>query len=174
MNIGNKGWDYCYKNNIIYSYSDLLIYDIKFLKISRFFILFLLIYLFYLVLIIQLLLTIIFVFFPLKVCKRNKLFNIFIYIPFLYSKSFKKLCKMLLINLYKNKIFYKILFLNFLHVYMWGFPRLCFNYAFISLKILISYELNPNFKGFDTWFEIVFIIYQETYGTLIEKMENRL
>lgn len=170
----NLGWDYCYKNNIIYSYSDLLLYDLRALGFSRFFILILLIHIFYLILIFQLLLTIVFVLFPLKSSKGGMLFNVFIYTPFLYSKIFKKLYKMLFVSLYKNKEFYKILFLNFLHVYIWGFPRLCFNYAFISLKILISYELNPNFEGFYTWLEIIFTIYKETYEKLIEKLEIKL
>jgi len=174
IKIKNKGWEYCYKNNVIYSYSDLILCDLKFCNIYKIFILILIINIFYLILIFQLALTLIFIVFPVKVTKRNKIFNIFIYIPFLYSKSIKKLCKMIIKNLYKNKIFYKILFLNFLHVYLWGFPRICFDYGLTSLKIMISYEKNPNFKGFQTWYEIISVIYQETYESLIEKLENKL
>jgi hypothetical protein len=172
LKIKNNEWAYCYRKNIIYSYSDLLISDKKHLNISDFFILIFLVYTFYLILIIQILITFIFILTPLKVCKKGRIFNILVYIPFLNSIILKNLYQMFIRVLYKNKTFYKLLFLNLLHLYIWGFPRLSFNYAFISIKILKSYEMNPDFRGLSTWNEIIIFIYQETYGELIERIEK--
>jgi hypothetical protein len=170
----NNEWVYCYKNNIIYSYSDLFLCDKKNLSILFFFLLILTIYLFYFILLIQILITFFLIVVPLKVSKGGMLFNTLIYIPFLNSMVIKNFYKMFKKHLYKNKTFYKLLFINFLHIYIWGFPRLVFKYAFISIGILKSYENNPDFRGLETWVEIITVVYQETYGILIEKIENKL
>ena len=174
LKVKNNDWVYCYKNNIIYSYSDLFLCDKKKINILFFFIFILMTYLFYIILVIQIIITFFLLIVPLKLNKGGIVFNIIIYIPFLNSIVVKKFYQILKKHLYKSKDFYKLLFVNFLHIYIWGFPRLSFNYAFISVRILKSYENNPNFRGLDTWKEITILIYQETYGMLIEKIENKL
>ena len=75
-------------------------------------------YLFYIILIIQIIITFFLLIVPLKLNKGGIVFNIILYIPFLNSIVVKKFYQILKKHLYKSKDFYKLLFVNFLHIYI--------------------------------------------------------
>ncbi len=163
-------WDYCYKFGKIYTYSDFIVKD-KF-KISFLQLFFIYIYclFFYLIMLIQIFITFVFIIFnifiDLKIYKRSYVFNIFIYIPFLMSKALKIIIKNI------NKKLISILTINLISIYMWGFPRLTINYAYICFEIIKSYKKDPNKLDIDKILEVFECVYINTWGKTIDKLEK--
>ena len=162
----NNCWDFCYKNNIIYSYSDFIRIDylnlrggLMFFIISSFF--------FYFILLLNILIFFFFILLPIKVTRGSMLFNVFIYYPNLLSFLFKKY-----IMEEKNVIILtKTLFINYLTFLIWCFPRFIINYVFISTKIFISYKKNPEKFNMREFRIFLNYLYKATYDKTIISME---
>lgn len=157
----NKKWSYCYSNNIIYSYSDFIFYELRVLGFFDVIVLIILLHIFYIILIVQLIVTLFFLIIRIKVSKKNKIFNIFIYIPNNNSYKIKNNIKLLL-----NKEFLKIIFLNVINLYIWGFPRVVLNNTFISLGIIKSFKKSIEPFNLKTIKDIFEYIYVEVYDNI--------
>jgi hypothetical protein len=162
----NNCWDFCYKNNIIYSYSDFI--KIDYLNLRGGLIFFIIsLFLFYFILLLNILICFFFILLPIKVTRGGMLFNVFIYYPNLLSFLFKKY-----IMGEKNVfILTKILFINYLTLLIWCFPRFIINYAFISTKIFISYKKNPEKFNMREFTIFLNYLYKATYYKTIISME---
>lgn len=162
--VGYKNWEYCYNKPEIYSYTELIKNDL----ISIQFLVILIIplnYVYYFLIIINFLTLIFFIIIPIKITEGNKIYNILIYSPYLISLSIKKIIKNQLYSL-KN---IKLLFINILTIQQFGFPRIVLNYTYITLKLIKSYNKNPNKKNFKEFFNYLYLL---TYQENITKIEN--
>ena len=172
----NNEWSFCYKNDIIYSYSDFLKIDLIKFKIYDIFMLIFFLNIFYICIILQLIITVLIIIirstFTIKLSSSdNILFNIFIYTPFLNSLCISKLS---IFNYKFFNRFVKVLFLNLINVIIWRFPRIVMEYSFISLNIIISFKKDPENFSIIKLKEIIKYIYKETFELNIEKLENLL
>lgn len=164
---GYRCWEYCYTNNIVYSYSELVLYEISRLRFSMFLVI-LFCYLYYFILIINIVFIVIFILTFIKIKKKGIIHNVFLYYPFLIVTTFKHV----IIKKLYNRNMLKILLLNYLNIILYGSPRLVLNYSFITVDILRSYSKNPIKKI--NLYEILEYIYNNTYGISINKMEDFL
>jgi hypothetical protein len=162
----NNCWDFCYKNNIIYSYSDFI--RIDYLSLRRGLMFFIIsLFFFYFILLLNILIFFSFILLPIKVTRGGMLFNVFIYYPNLLSFLFKKY-----IMEEKNVVILtKTLFINYLTFLIWCFPRFIINYAFISTKIFISYKKNPEKFNIREFTIFLNYLYKATYDKTIISME---
>lgn len=163
----NNKWDYCYNNTIIYSYSDFILKELNSLKVVDVYMFIIILMLLYPILIIQCLFFIFFIITNIKISKGGRLFNIFIYIPYLSSSIIRtnKLKKII------NKKTIRIFFINLTHIYIWGFPRIVFNNSYKTLKILKSFK-DTNSITIDNINEILSYVYEDVYESLINKIEK--
>ncbi len=165
----NKNWEFCYNNNIVYSYSDFIKNELKMLNfLDTIIILFLMIF-FKIILIIQIILTFFFIIIKLKIKKKNILFNVLVYIPFLNSLIIKKTFS----KVFRNKKTFKIIILNFLNIYLWGSPRIILRNIYISIKIIKSFKKVKRFNK-RNFKSVLMYIYKEVYDSYIEKIEGYL
>lgn len=161
-------WEYCYAKNEFYSYSEFICYDLPRLRYYTALII-LFCYFFYLILIINIIFSLIFLFTFIKIKKKKSIFyNIFLYYPFLITETIKHVIKKKLYNRYTIRI----LFINYVNILLYGFPRIVLNYSFISVNILKSYKKNP--ENNINLYEVLGYIYDNTYEVNIEKMEKLL
>jgi len=97
-------------------YSDFIMKDMLKISFREIFYIYLYCQFFYCIILIQLPTTLIFfifnVFIKLNIKKKGCIFNIFIYIPFLISKTLKTIVKNI------NKRFLLVLFINAINIYM--------------------------------------------------------
>jgi hypothetical protein len=96
------------------------------------------------------------IFIKLNVEKKGCISNIFIYTPFLISKTLKVLVKNI------NKRFILVLTVNVINIYMWGFPRLTMNYAYVCFEIIKSYKNDPDKVDAIKVYEVLNCIYDNT------------
>lgn len=167
---GCKNWSYCYSFGKIYMYSDFLLKDKPKISFIDLFWMYILCSFFYFVLLTQVFIMLFFIviniFFNIRLSKKSYVFNIFIYIPFLMSKSLNVLMK----NMSKKLVL--TLIINFINIYMWGFPRIVFNYAYISFGIIKSFEKDPEEFDIKKILEILDYVYNNTWCVTINKLEK--
>lgn len=167
---GCKKWTYSYKYGKIYMYSDFIIKDKNNISFLDILCIYVLCYFFYLIVLIQIIITIVFimtnVFFKVQIIKKSHIYNIFLYLPFLMSQSIKVFVKNI------NKKIIVILFVNYVNIYMWGFPRVVINHAYISLGIIKSFKDDPEKFDVRKLLEILDYIYNNIWDTTISKLEK--
>ena len=163
-------WNYCYKFGKIYMYSDFIIKDRLKISFRGLFYIYFYCLFFYCIILIQIPTTFIFfifnAFIELNIPRKGCIFNIFIYIPFLISKTLKILIRNI------NKRFLLVLIINTINIYMWGFPRLSMNYAYICFDIVKSYKNDPDKIDAAKVSEVLYCIYDNTWGKTIIKLEK--
>ena len=163
-------WNYCYKFGKIYMYSDFIIKDRLRISFHELFYIYAYCLFFYCIMLIQIPTTIIFfifnIFIKLNVEKKGCISNIFIYTPFLISKTLKVLVKNI------NKRFILVLTVNVINIYMWGFPRLTMNYAYVCFEIIKSYKNDPDKVDAIKVYEVLNCIYDNTWEKTIIKLEK--
>ena len=154
-------WNYCYNFGKVYMYSDFIMKDMLKISFREIFYIYLYCQFFYCIILIQLPTTLIFfifnVFIKFNIKKKGCIFNIFIYIPFLISKTLKTIVKNI------NKRFLLVLFINAINIYMWGFPRLSMNYAYICFEIVKSYKNDPDKIDAIKVVEVLYCVYCNTW-----------
>jgi hypothetical protein len=161
----NNSWDFCYENNVIYSYSDFIKKDYYNARVLFFSII--LCFLFYYILLFNIFVCLFFIILPVRLKRRGMLYNIFVYYPNLLSILFWRY-----IWSKKNNIsFLRALFLNYISFSIWGFPRFVMNCVYISSKILVSYEKNPERFSLREIPTFLRYIYESTYGKTISSIE---
>lgn len=106
---------------------------------------------------------------PIKISKKDYIFNIFIYYPYIISSTIKRICNKKIFN---KKIF-KVFFINFINIIIYGFPRVVMNYAYIATRIIISYKKNPE-KDLKSIISLFMYIYENTFEKYIKNIENFL
>ncbi len=150
-------------------YLDFWFLDKKVLKIVDFIPMLIFLHIYYYIFKIQILMGFI-LFFPSLLftikSKKSIIFNIFIYLPYIIIKSLKK------IKISKEN--FKVIFINFLFIYMWNYPRVCFYYSFKSLLIIKSYKNDPEIINIKKLKEILICLYDNTYKEVIDKVESTL
>ena len=160
-----EDWNTCYKKNIVYSYSDFILYDFRVFKWFYFLYFVIFCYIFYYIFVFNIILYLFFLFVPVKINKSCIFFNVLVYQPYLWSKFIKKL---LWTKTSKITIF-KILLVNFTTIIIWGFPRFILNYSYITIRIIKSYKNNPENLNIKEFLNYVYI---STYKESIEKLES--
>ena len=151
-------------------YSDFILEDKPKISFLNLFYIYMYCYFFYFVILIQVFIMLFFIlsniFFNIRLSKKSHIFNIFIYIPFLMSKSVKILMKNI------NKKLILTLIINFINIYMWGFPRIVLNYAYISFGIIKSFKKDPEEFNTKKILEILDYVYNNTWDITIKKLEK--
>ena len=163
-----EDWDTCYKKNIIYSYSDFISHDFRVFSWLYFLYFVISCYIFYYIFVFNIILYFFFLFIPIKISRGYTLFNIFVYHPYLWSRFLKKL---LLERKVNKKTILKIILVNFITIFIWGFPRFILNYSYITILIIESYKNNPEVLNIKEFLNYVYI---STYEESINKLDSIL